>query len=150
MRLRDVLCAPPQVAAAVATPIALDEGVFDAEDALRHLRTGAAGGAMIKLIKSGGIQGAWRLAAVLDAAGLPFQVAGMPGEASIAGAAAAHLAVALPRLGWDCGIGVHAAAGDVVTRPLTRPVAPTARPTDRGWGWTLIPTRWPAGGSRLK
>jgi muconate cycloisomerase len=145
MRLRDVLCAPPQVAAAVATPIALDEGVFDAEDALRHLRTGAAGGAMIKLIKSGGIQGAWRLAAVLDAAGLPFQVAGMPGEASIAGAAAAHLAVALPRLGWDCGIGVHAAAGDVVTRPLTPAGGAYSPPDGPGLGVDLDPdalVRW--------
>ena len=142
---RGDLAALIEVASRVAIPLALDEGVFDAEDALRHIRTGAAGGVMIKLIKSGGIKGAWRLASVLDAAGLPFQMAGMPGETSIAAAAAAHLAVAFPRLDWDCGIGVHAAAGDVVTQPL-KPAGGAYRPPDGpGLGLDLDPdalARW--------
>jgi o-succinylbenzoate synthase len=115
---RDDLVGMAQVARAVTTPLAPDEGVFGAEDALRHIRAGAADGVVVKLIKTAGLAGARRLAAVLETANLSAHVAGMPGETSVGGAATLHLALAFPSLHWGSGIYPSFAQHDVVTEPL--------------------------------
>jgi muconate cycloisomerase len=115
---RDDMAGMAQVVRAVPTPVVPDEGLFDAGDALRYVRAGAAGGVALKLIKTGGLVGARRLAAVAHAAELGLHVAGMPGETSISAAAALHLAVSLPGLTWGLGIYPHAARRDVVVEPL--------------------------------
>jgi L-alanine-DL-glutamate epimerase-like enolase superfamily enzyme len=107
-----------QVARAVETAVAPDEGLFGAEDALGYIRAGAADGVVMKLIKTGGLLGARRLAAVVGAANLGLHLAGMPGETSICAAAAVHLAVALPILSWGSGIYPHSAQCDVVGERL--------------------------------
>ncbi len=107
-----------RVARAVATPIAPDEGLGSAADALRYIRAGAADGLVMKLLKSGGLAGARQLAAVAEAGGLSVHLGGMPGETSIYAAATLHLAVALPQLHWGAGIYPDLAALDVVAEPL--------------------------------
>ncbi|HCC78267.1 MAG: hypothetical protein A2X25_01115 [Chloroflexi bacterium GWB2_49_20] len=107
-----------KVARAVDTPVAPDEGLFNAEDALRHIRLAAADGAVMKIMKAGGIVGCRQLAAVLQAANLNLHLGGMPGQTSISAAAEIHLAVSLPDLSWDTGIYPHSISHDVVTERL--------------------------------
>ncbi|HBY95920.1 MAG TPA: dipeptide epimerase [Chloroflexi bacterium] len=106
------------VARAVDTAVAPDEGLFNAEDALHYIRAGAADGVVMKLIKTGGLVEAQRLASVVQAANLGLHLAGMPGETSICAAAEVHLAVTLPGLNWDSGIATHFAQRDVVAERL--------------------------------
>jgi L-alanine-DL-glutamate epimerase-like enolase superfamily enzyme len=108
-----------QVARAVDTAVAPDEGLFGAEDALRYIQANAADGVVMKLIKTGGLLGARRLAAIVETANLGLHLAGMPGETSICAAATVHLAVALPTLSWDSGIYPHSAQFDVVGERLS-------------------------------
>jgi o-succinylbenzoate synthase len=115
---RDDLDGMARVAHAVDTPVAPDEGLFDAEDAIRYIRLEAADGVVMKLMKAGGIVGCRRLAAVVQAANLGLHLGGMPGQTSISAAAEVHLAVSLPGLNWDAGIYPHAISQDVVTERL--------------------------------
>lgn len=82
-----------QIRAAIRTPLLADECVFGARDAERALAAGAADLINIKLMKSGGLAGASRVAAVARAGGVPCMVGCML-ESSIGAAAAAHVAVA--------------------------------------------------------
>lgn len=115
---RDDIAGMAEVARAVDTPVAPDEGLFGATDALRYLRAGAADGVVMKLIKTGGIANAQKLAAVVQAANLALHLGGMPGETSICAAAELHLAVTLPELSWDSGIYPHSSQQDVVADRL--------------------------------
>jgi L-alanine-DL-glutamate epimerase-like enolase superfamily enzyme len=108
-----------RVARAVDTAVAPDEGLFGAEDALRYIQAGAADGVVMKLIKTGGLLGARKLAAIVETASLGLHLGGMPGETSICAAAAVHLAVALPTLSWGSGIYPHSAQLDVVGERLS-------------------------------
>lgn len=107
-----------QVALAVDTPVAPDEGLFNAEDALRYIRLSAADGIVMKVMKAAGIAGCQKLAALARAANLDLHLGGMPGQTSISAAADIHLAVSLPGLTWDTGIYPHAINQDVVTGKL--------------------------------
>jgi o-succinylbenzoate synthase len=106
------------VAQTVNTPVAPDEGLFDGEDALRYIHFGAADGAVMKLMKAGGLAGCRKLAAVIQAANLGLHLGGMPGETSISAAAEVHLAVSLPDLSWGAGIYPHTSQYDVVSDPM--------------------------------
>lgn len=79
--------------AAIATRLLADEAVFDARDAQRAIAAGACDLINIKLMKSGGLAGAARVASVAREAGLPCMVGCML-ESPIGAAAAAHFAVA--------------------------------------------------------
>ena len=79
--------------AAIATPLLVDESVFHAGDARRVLGLGAADLINLKLMKSGGLAGASKVAEVARAAGVPCMVGCML-ESSIGAAAAAHFALA--------------------------------------------------------
>lgn len=115
---RDDLTGMARVSQAVSTPVAPDEGLFNASDAIRYIRQQAADGVVMKLIKAGGITGCQKLAAVVQAAGLGLHLGGMPGQTSISAAAEVHLAVSLPWLNWDVGIYPHAITRDVVKERL--------------------------------
>lgn len=115
---RDDLAGMARVAQAVDTPVAPDEGLWDANDAMQHIRAGACGGIVLKVVKCGGLVGAQRLAAVAQAANLALHLCGMPGETSICAAAGLHLAVALPELAWDTGFYPHLAVVDPVVERL--------------------------------
>jgi o-succinylbenzoate synthase len=72
-------------------PIMADESVHSPEDALEVVRRNAADMINIKLMKSGGIRGASRIAAIAEAAGLPCMVGCMI-ETKVATAAGCHFA----------------------------------------------------------
>ena len=84
-----------RVTRAVDTPILADEAAFSVDDARRILDEGAADLVNIKLMKSGGITGARRIAALADKAGVACMIGSML-ETKLAVNAASHVAVACP------------------------------------------------------
>ena len=96
-------------------PIAADESVRKAEDPLAVARAGAADLLVIKAQPLGGISAALRL---VEQAGLPAVISSAL-DTSIGISMGLHLAGALPRLDYDCGLGTAALlATDVVESPL--------------------------------
>lgn len=86
-----------RIAAAIDSPIIADEGVRTPQDALRVVDRRAADAVKIKLMKVGGIFPARKIAAILQAAGVPMTVGnGLAGY--VANSAEAHFAFALPNL----------------------------------------------------
>jgi len=81
------------IRAAITTRMLADEAVFNARDAQRAIAAGACDLINLKLMKSGGLAGAARVAEVAREAGLPCMVGCML-ESPISAAAAAHFAVA--------------------------------------------------------
>lgn len=81
------------IRAAITTPLLADEAVFNARDAARAIAAGACDRINIKLMKSGGLDGATRVARVAREAGVPGMVGCML-ESAIGAGAAAHFAVA--------------------------------------------------------
>lgn len=79
--------------AAISTRVLADESVFGAHDAERVITSGACDLINLKLMKSGGLDGAARVAQVARQAGVPCMVGCML-ESPIGTAAAAHFAVA--------------------------------------------------------
>ncbi len=81
------------------SPIAImaDESLFDAHDALRLASLGAVDSFNIKLAKSGGIQGALKINAIGEAAGIKCMLGGMS-ESLIGVSAGAHLICACPNI----------------------------------------------------
>jgi L-alanine-DL-glutamate epimerase-like enolase superfamily enzyme len=78
-------------------PIMADESVHLPEDALRLIRAEAVDLINIKLMKSGGIHKAVKIAAIAEAAGIPCMI-GCMGESEIGIAAGAHLAAAVKNI----------------------------------------------------
>ncbi len=76
-------------------PIMLDESVHNAEDAIYAIKIGAADVINIKLMKSGGIREAWKIAHIAEAAGIPCMV-GCMSETEVGILAGVHFA---------CGLG---------------------------------------------
>ena len=74
-----------------AIPIMADESVHSPRDALEVVRRNAADMMNIKLMKSGGIRGASKIAAIAEAAGLPCMVGCMV-ETKVATTAGCHFA----------------------------------------------------------
>jgi O-succinylbenzoate synthase len=96
-------------------PIAADESVRKATDPLLVARAEAADVLLLKAQPLGGIR---RSLATASEAGLPVVVSSAL-DTSIGIAMGAHLAAALPRLDYDCGLGTAALlAADVTERPL--------------------------------
>ncbi len=78
-------------------PIMADESVHSPEDALRLIQAEAIDLINIKLMKSGGILKARKIAAIAEAAGTPCMI-GCMGESEIGIAAGAHLAAAVENI----------------------------------------------------
>ena len=96
-------------------PIAADESVRKAEDPLAVARAGAADLLVLKAQPLGGISAALR---IVEAAGLPAVISSAL-DTSVGISMGLHLAGALPRLDYDCGLGTAALlAADVVESPL--------------------------------
>lgn len=106
------------VAEAVDTPVLADEGVFTATDFAQYVGRDPNVLPAVKVTKAGGVSGARRLVTVAEAAGRPVVPLGMPGESSIAAAAAVHLASAVGSLPYGTGISPHYLAADLVADPL--------------------------------
>ncbi len=79
----------------ISCPLAADESVFSPRDALRVIDAGAADIINIKLLKSGGIRQAGKIAALIDTAGLTGMIGCMM-ESPVGIAAALHFAAANP------------------------------------------------------
>jgi o-succinylbenzoate synthase len=77
----------------VATPVMADESVFGPREAMEIVRTGAANIINIKLMKTGGIRDALRIADIAAVHGIECMIGCML-ESSISVAAAAHVAIA--------------------------------------------------------
>ena len=75
-------------------PVAADESVHSARDALKAVEAEAVDIINIKLMKSGGLHPAREITAIARAAGVRLMVGGMVGESSVAVAAAASMASA--------------------------------------------------------
>ncbi len=117
-------------------PIAADESVRKASDPLEVAKAKAADLLVIKAQPLGGIRAALR---IVDAAGLPVVVSSAL-ESSVGISMGAHLAAAIPELGFDCGLGtVSLLAADVTADSLSpasglidvRRVTPDATLLDR-------------------
>ena len=78
-------------------PIMADESVHSPEDAIRLIKAEAVDLINIKLMKSGGILKARKIAAIAEAAGIPCMI-GCMGESEIGIAAGAHLAAAVKNI----------------------------------------------------
>ena len=77
-----------------SVPVMADESVHSPEDAVRLIQAGAVDLINIKLMKSGGILKARKIAAIAEASGIPCMISCM-GESEIGIAAGAHLAAAV-------------------------------------------------------
>ncbi len=78
-------------------PIMADESIHSPEDALHLIKAEAIDLINIKLMKSGGIHKAKKIAAIAEAAGIPCMI-GCMGESEIGIAAGTHLAAALKNI----------------------------------------------------
>jgi L-alanine-DL-glutamate epimerase-like enolase superfamily enzyme len=78
-------------------PVMVDESVHSPEDAVRLIQAGALDFINIKLMKSGGILKARKIAAIAEASGIPCMI-GCMGESEIGIAAGAHLAAAVKNI----------------------------------------------------
>ncbi len=101
----------------LAVPVAADESVRRAADALAVAR---AGGADVLVLKAAPLGGVRRALAIAQQAGLPVTVSSAL-DTSIGLAMGAALAAALPDLPYACGLGT----GALLTADVTRePIAP--------------------------
>lgn len=99
-------------------PIGADEGFHHFQDIDRHHELGAAAGGSLKTIKLGGLIPVMAAGHRMDELGMSVNLAGKTAETSIASAAIAHLAVALPRLDWGTSMTNQYLADDVTDTPV--------------------------------
>lgn len=92
------------VAAATPVPICADEGIHTIQDIERHHELGAARGASLKTIKLGGLWPTISAGRLMDKRHMSINLAGKVAESSIASAAIAQLAGALPQIDWDASV----------------------------------------------
>jgi L-alanine-DL-glutamate epimerase-like enolase superfamily enzyme len=107
-----------RVAAASQVPIGADEGLHSRDDILRHHEREAARGGSLKAIKLGGLRALFEAGRLCDRLGMKINISCKTGESSIASAAAAHVAAAVPALDWGLTVTNPGLAEDVVIEPL--------------------------------
>ena len=100
-------------AAATDVPLGADEGLHGLADIQAHHDTKAAAGGSLKTIKLGGLVPVMNAGRLLDDLGMSVNLAGKVAETSIASAAIAHLALALPKLDWGTSITNQYLAEDI-------------------------------------
>ncbi len=83
----------------VGIPIMADESLFSAKDALKLVSGRYIDLLNIKLMKSGGIANAWKIATIAEANGIDCMVGSMM-EPELSAAAAAHFAAAHPNVSY--------------------------------------------------
>jgi muconate cycloisomerase len=105
-------------AAAGEIAIGADEGIHSLEDIRRHHERRAARGVSLKAIKLGGMRGATEAGRLCDQLGMNVNVSAKTGESSIACAAAAHIAAALPQIAWGLTLTNEGLVEDVTQQPV--------------------------------
>jgi len=106
------------IAKAIDTPITADESVFSFQDAMKVAKKEAADIISIKLMKSGGIRNAQKIAAIAESANIPCY-SGLMWESSIGMSAALHFAVATKNVyyGGDYYIPYFLMEQDIAINP---------------------------------
>ena len=112
------LDAMARIAAASGVPIGADEGIHSLENIARHHQHGAARGVSLKAIKLGGPRQVLEACRLCDRLGMKVNISCKTGEASVASAAAAHIAAAAPALDWGLTVTSAGLAEDVAVEPL--------------------------------
>jgi muconate cycloisomerase len=118
---REQRAALARLAARFVVPIMADETLMGPEDAIDLVRGACADVFALKIMKSGGLYGTLRTAAVGDAAGMALY-GGTMLEGSVGTLAAAHVFATLPQLAWGTELfGPLLVKDDIVTeRPEYR------------------------------
>lgn len=86
-----------EIASRLHTPVMADEAIYAPPDAVEVVRRRAAGLALMKITKHGGIGNVQKIGAIAESAGLTLSMAIYYDVIALA---AAHLAAALPCVGW--------------------------------------------------
>ncbi|MER2535917.1 MAG: enolase C-terminal domain-like protein [Rhizobiaceae bacterium] len=125
-----------RISAAIDSPIIADEAVRTPQDALRIVDRRAADAVKIKLMKVGGILPARKIAAILQAAGIPMTVGnGLAGY--VANSAEAHFAFSIPNLKLPGEMnGFIRLEDDLFSGDLRAEGGDLVRPTSPGLGVT--------------
>jgi len=118
--------------AATAPEIAIgaDEGIHSLADIRCHHEHKAARGVSLKAIKLGGIRAVTEAGRLCDSLGMSVNVSCKTGEASIACAAALHVASVIPNVNWALTL-THIALGEDVTAEPIRTVRGHVESLDR-------------------
>lgn len=107
-----------QLCAALTTPILACESVHTPHDVMAMAKHQAADTINIKIGRPGSYDGALKMQAVAEAAGLPVTVGAMM-EQGVGTAAAAHFAAACQNLAYTCDItGPTLVVDDILAEPL--------------------------------
>ena len=132
---RDQRAAMGSLAAAFDTPIMADESVFTPAEAIELARLRYADLVSVKIMKSGGILRARRVAEIAEAAGIAAY-GGTMFEAGIASAAGLHLAAATPNiaLGAEFYTSTYVMGVEVLRTPIEIRDGATIVPTGPGLG----------------
>ena len=86
-----------ELARRLHTPVMADEAIYPPQDAIEIVRRKAASLALMKISKQGGLLNTRNIAMIFEAAGLTLSIAIYYDLIAVA---AAHLAAALPAVGW--------------------------------------------------
>jgi muconate cycloisomerase len=125
----------------VDTPVMADESVWTPADAMACARADAADVFNVYVSEAGGLGPAAQIFAIADAARLSCIIGSMP-ELGIGTAAQAHLAFAMPNLGFACDVnGCVYHADDVVDHGLRIESGFIYPPSGPGLGVSLDPER---------
>jgi muconate cycloisomerase len=121
----------------VSLPIMADESVWTPADALNCVRHQAVDVFNVYVSEAGGLGAAARIFAIAEAARLPCIIGSMP-ELGIGTAAQAHLAFAMPNLGYASDVnGCVYHSGDVIREKLPIADGYILPPAGPGLGVTL-------------
>ncbi|WP_353433159.1 enolase C-terminal domain-like protein [Polynucleobacter sp. MWH-UH23A] len=101
-----------------AIPIALDESIHGKEEIESFINAKAFDGASLKLIKTGGVLGAWICAQTLRANSFKLNLACKVAETSLSGAATASIGFALGEVPWGFSMSNQYLQFDICDKPL--------------------------------
>ena len=107
-----------RLVAAARVVIGADEGNHASADLERHHAHKAAGGVSLKAIKLGGLRAVLEASRLADRLGMQVNISCKTGEASLASAAAVHVAAVAPQLAWGLTVTSGGLAEDVAAVPL--------------------------------
>lgn len=119
-----------------ALPLCSDQSIHTIDDIDDHAKRGVKGVAL-KLIKLGGIEPLLRAAAVCESRGINMVIAAKVAESSIASAAIAHVACAVPLIDWGVSLTHVYLAEDVVKTKLVMTDGRVKLPDGAGFGLTV-------------
>lgn len=121
-------------AAATSVQLGADEGIHYLSDIHAHHSQKAATGGSVKTIKLGGMLPVMAAGRLMNKLGMSVNLAGKVAETSIASAAIAHLASALPRLDWGTSVTNQYLSDDITDTPIQIVAGKVTAPSGPGLG----------------